>query len=148
MIKQAVILAGGLGTRMINSEDLSSLNEKEKELVGKGLKGMVQTADGRPIFDSSIQNIIDAGITKIIFVVNSIGEEYLKKLYGSKIADKAVVEYALQPKPKGTADAVLSAKNNVGNEPFIVLPYDNVFSVDTSGILFYTRCNHLWGNKA
>ena len=142
MIKQAVILAGGLGTRML-SEDKGSLGSEEKDLLGKGLKGLIKSDDGRPIFDSSIQFLVNAGIKKLIFVVNKQGKEVLEKYYGKKIAISVDVEYAIQEKPLGTANAVLAAEKKAGGEPFVVLFYDNVYPEDDIKILVSSDAE--WG---
>jgi glucose-1-phosphate thymidylyltransferase len=129
MIRTAVVLAGGLGSRMVLKVDKSNLDPLEKESVKKGLKGMILGFDGRPIFDSSMQNLIDAGIKRIIFVVNEVGGHMIREYYGRKIGS-VKVDYALQKEPLGTANAIYSAKDAVGDEPFITMWYDDVYPVE------------------
>jgi len=137
MIKQAVILAAGLGSRMQKALDDEKLTASEKESIQKGLKGMILGLDNRPIFDSSVQNLIDAGIKKIIFVVNNIGGHMIKEYYGHKIGS-VQVDYAVQKEQLGTANAVLSAKEAVGDEPFITLWYDDVYPAEAIKLLVKT----------
>ena len=127
MIKTAVVLAGGLGSRMQKAVDSDILSDKEKELVKKGLKGMILGLDGRPVFDSSVQNLIDAGVERIIFVVNPLGGDIIKKHYGKKIG-KVKIDYAVQKEPLGTANAIYCSKEAVGNDSFITMWYDNIYS--------------------
>lgn len=145
MIKQAVILAGGLGTRMADNlnNKPASLDSQEKQVVGKGLKGMIKGDDGRPIFDSSIQSIVNAGVKKIVFVVNKNNKALMEKYYGKKLALGVDVEYAVQEEPLGTANALLAAEKNLGNEPFILLLYDTVYPEDDIKIL--VSADEEWG---
>jgi glucose-1-phosphate thymidylyltransferase len=142
MIRTAVVLAGGLGTRMHNAIESDALNDKEKELVKKGLKGMIRGLDNRPIFDTTLHNLIEAGIKRIIFVVNNIGGDIIKEHYGDKIG-KVKVSYAIQPEPLGTANAVYAAKDAVGNDSFIIMFYDNVYSTQAIKLLMKTKGE--WG---
>ena len=142
MIKLAVILAGGLGSRMQLKVEKSNLEPLEKESVKKGLKGMILGFDGRPIFDSSVQNLIDAGIKRIIFVVNEVGGHMIKEYYGRNIGS-VKVDYALQKEPLGTANAVYSAKDVAGDEPFITMWYDDVYPVEA--IKKLVRIKSEWG---
>ncbi len=142
MIKQAVVLAAGLGSRMQKAAEDKSLAEKEKEIVKKGLKGMILGLDGRPMFDSTLQSLIDAGIKRIVFVVNNIGGPMIREHYGSKIG-KVKVDYAVQKEQLGTANAVYSAKEAVGDEPFITMWYDDVYPLEA--IKLIVRIKSEWG---
>ncbi len=142
MIRTAIIMAGGLGSRMQLKVEKSNLDPLEKESVKKGLKGMILGLDGRPIFDSSVQNLIDAGIKRIIFVVNEIGGHTIKEYYGRKIGG-VKVDYALQAQPLGTANALLSAKEVAGDDSFITMWYDDVYP--TEAIKLIVNIKGEWG---
>jgi glucose-1-phosphate thymidylyltransferase len=127
MAKTAVVLAGGLGSRMQKAVDSDVLSDREKELVRKGLKGMILGLDNRPVFDSSVQNLIDAGVERIIFVVNPLGGDIIRAHYGKKIG-KVKIDYAVQKEPLGTANAIYCSKRAVGDDSFITMWYDNIYS--------------------
>jgi dTDP-glucose pyrophosphorylase len=142
MITTAVVLAAGLGSRMQKAIDEKSLNKEEKESIRKGLKGMILGLDGRPMFDSTLQSLIDAGIKRIVFVVNAIGGPMIKEHYGDKIG-KAKIDYAVQKEQLGTANAIYSAKDAVGNDKFITMWYDDVYPMDAIKILVKIKTG--WG---
>jgi len=142
MITTAVVLAAGLGSRMQKALGEKSLNKEEKESIRKGLKGMILGLDGRPMFDSTLQSLIDAGIKRIIFVVNTIGGPMIKEHYGNKIG-KVKIDYAVQKEQLGTANAIYSAKDAVGNDKFITMWYDNVYPMDAIKILVKIKTG--WG---
>jgi dTDP-glucose pyrophosphorylase len=119
-----------------------SLNKEEKESIRKGLKGMILGLDRRPMFDSTLQSLIDAGIKRIIFVVNTVGGPMIKEHYGNKIG-KVKIDYAVQKEQLGTANAILSAKDAVGDEPFITMWYDDVYPMDAIKILVKIKTE--WG---
>ena len=95
----SIILAAGEGTRM-------------KSKVPKVLHLLC----GRPMIDYVIDSAKDVGIKKIAVVLSKRHEQledYLKK-------DKTI-KIVFQKKPLGTADAVISAKNLLGNSKTNVL---------------------------
>jgi len=142
MITTAVVLAAGLGSRMQKAVEENSLNKEEKESIRKGLKGMILGLDRRPMFDSTLQNLIDAGIKRIIFVVNEIGGHMIKEHYGNKIG-KVKIDYAVQKEQLGTANAIYSAKDAAGDESFITMWYDDVYPVEA--IKRLVRIKSEWG---
>lgn len=146
MITTAVVLAAGLGSRMQKALDDKSLSEKEKETIKKGLKGMILGLDNRPMFDSTLQSLIEAGIKRIVFVVNTVGGPMIKEHYGNQVGkgkNKARIDYAIQKEQLGTANAIYSAKEAVGNEKFITMWYDDVYPAES--IKLITRIKSEWG---
>lgn len=142
MIRLAVILAAGLGSRMQKALEDKSLSKEEKETIKKGLKGMILGLDDRPMFDSTLQSLIDAGIKRIVFVVNTIGGPMIKEHYGSQIG-KVRVDYAIQKEQLGTANAIYSAKDAVGNDKFITMWYDDVYPLESIKLIVNTKSD--WG---
>lgn len=125
MIKKAVVAAAGQGTRML---ELSK--DKSKHLI---------EVERRPFLAYVLDNLVSAGYTDIVLVVGfkeELMEEFRKNYLKNspkglkiKILDQHKI---LGPKEKeyGTACPVKCAKEEVGNESFVYLYGDNLFSVE------------------
>lgn len=95
---QCVILAAGEGSRM-------------RPLTTSRPKVMLPLA-GKPMLEHLIQNVRDAGITEIYLVVG-YHEEAIRTWFGDGAAFDVLIQYVVQRKQLGTADALRSV------EPFI-----------------------------
>lgn len=131
-ITKAVILAAGLGTRML---PISRCVPKE----------MLPIVD-KPAMQYLVEECAESGITDILIVTGRDKEaienhfdftpEYQEKLISSgktellkqtdAIARLANVYFIRQKESKGTGHALLCAKAFVGNDPFIVMYGDDV----------------------
>jgi len=135
-INTAVLPIAGLGTRFL---PLSKVIPKEFFPLGS-----------KPIIQYIVEEAIEAGVEKIIFVISpekkEIFEKYILKYFRNdkillkilerrkkKIAIEALnsipqikYEYTIQQKPYGDGDAILRAEKLVGNRPFLVLFGDDV----------------------
>lgn len=125
MINEAVILLGGMGTRLLPYTKVVS-----KEML--------------PIYDNPmiyylVKDLYDSGIQKIIFVVNDKNESLIKNYFSkdiiwennldnskktllndlNKLIDNIEFIYVKQ-KIKGTYGALYSAKDYINNDNFIV----------------------------
>ena len=123
---KAVILARGLGTRMRKADDTApNLDSAQSRAADLGMKGMIPI--GRPFLDYVISALSDAGFTNVCLVIGpehqSVRQYYSRECPPSRIA----IEFAIQEKPLGTADAVLAAESFANGEPFVVLNSDNYY---------------------
>jgi glucose-1-phosphate thymidylyltransferase len=127
---QAVILARGLGSRMRRETqgDDAALDADQRAAAATGAKGMMPLGS-RPFLDYVISALADAGITEVVLV---IGPEHhvVREYYSSNTPRRVAVKFAVQAEPKGTADAVQSARDVVRAAPFLVLNSDNYYPVD------------------
>jgi dTDP-glucose pyrophosphorylase len=99
---------------------------------------------GESIIDYSIYDAIEAGFTKVVFIIRQEFEQEFKELFEPRLKNKIQVEYAYQQldlftdgftipedrtKPWGTAHAVLCAKDVI-HEPFAVINADDFYGRD------------------
>ena len=119
-----VIMAAGMGSRY----------GRLKQIDPVGLKGEV-------ILDYSVYDAIEAGFTKVIFVIKHEIEEDFKAIIGNKYDGRIKIDFAYQDidnipegysvpegrtKPWGTGHAVMCAAGKV-NEPFAVINADDFY---------------------
>ncbi len=137
-ITKAVIPAAGLGTRF-----LPVTKSVPKELLPILAKPMIQYV---------VEEAVEAGIEQVIIVI-SPGKESIasyfqpqpdldSRLSGSpELLDKvrqasslAQVSFVIQEQPLGLGHAVLTARQAVGDEPFVVILPDDIV-VHTPGVV-------------
>lgn len=120
-----VIMAAGIGSRFGGGI-------KQLEPVGPG---------GEIIMDYSIHDAMEAGFSKVIFIIRKDLEKDFKEVIGNRIEKLIPVEYAYQEldalpsgyqvtpgrtKPWGTGQAVLTVKGLVDG-PFLVINADDYY---------------------
>jgi len=100
------------------------------------------------LIECSLNQAINAGFNKIIFVVGNLTEKPFKEKFGQSYKGIPVC-YALQTffpeerdKPWGTADALVSAKPRITGS-FVVCNGDDIYGENTFKILF----NHLQNSE-
>lgn len=120
-----VIMAAGIGSRF-----------------GGGIKQLEPVGpNGEIIMDYSIQDALEAGCNKVVFIIRKDIEEDFKRIIGERIEKLVPVDYVYQSvdelpqgmenvwrrtKPWGTGQAVLCVKGMV-QEPFIVINADDYY---------------------
>ncbi|MFM2140782.1 MAG: hypothetical protein RLZZ25_1047 [Gemmatimonadota bacterium] len=125
----AVILARGLGTRM-RAEDEVTLTPAQAAAAAAGAKGLIPIA-GHPLLDHVLSALADGGITDVIFVV-APGESALRGRYTREAPPTRLrVHFAEQAEPKGTADALLAARESV----------EAIAPRDATGATHFLMCN-------
>jgi len=129
MVRHAVILAGGLGTRFLPFT----------KAVPKPMLPIIDT----PAIEFIIKEALESGITNVTIVVGANGDVIrnhftinkhldLSKLSAElreKIAfsDSVSINFATQYVLDGTAGAILGAREFVGENPFLVMNADELF---------------------
>ncbi len=109
---KAVILAAGKGVRL-----LPLTLDTPKVLI---------EINGKPFLWYVLENLKKAGITEYGVVANHRIEKVQEFLEQYKF--KATLLH--QPEPVGTGDAVKQARNFCGNEDFIIVSGDNLYSAE------------------
>lgn len=112
MIKKAVVLAAGKGSR------LDPLTRAiPKEMIRVGLK---------PVIEHVIKVLSAGGIEEILIIVGPKKESIMNHL-GSGERLGVNIYYRVQEEPKGTAHAVLQSEGFIGDDTFVVMYGDNYF---------------------
>ena len=128
MISTAIVLAGGLGTRLKG--------------VLKGLPKPMAPIRDRPFLEYQMDFWIDQGISKFIL---SVG--YLNQTISSHFGDSyrsVQINYVQENTPLGTGGGLLMAAKNLA-EPFLLLNGDTFFEVDLNDLcLFHNKHNAEW----
>ena len=132
-VTKAVIMARGLGTRMRKQDESAALDSEQSAAAGAGIKAMIPI--GRPFLDYVLSGLADAGFSDVCLV---IGPEHdvMRSYYTVQSPPRRIrVGFAVQRQPLGTADAVFSAREFVGNDLFLVINSDNYYPVAVLGAM-------------
>lgn len=136
IVRKAVILAAGFGTRFLPASKASP-------------KEMLPLVD-KPIIQYLVEEVVAAGMKEIVLVtgrgkraiedhfdrsrelemfLESRGKQELAEMI-RRISSLASFAYVRQKEQKGTADAVLEAMPFIGHEPFAVTSGDDIIETD------------------
>jgi glucose-1-phosphate adenylyltransferase len=140
--KRAVILAGGISSRMKSPSGEARLDPELAKQAEERTKGMISVGEGgRPFLDYLLYNMKKAGIDDVVIVVGE-KDEVLRQYYGLKDSDNEFhglrITYAIQRipegrrKPMGTSDALLQSllvRPDWKGGDLIVCNSDNLYSV-------------------
>ena len=153
-VKKAVILAAGLGTRVLPATKSSP-------------KEMLAIVD-KPAIQYIVEEVVNSGIKEILIVVsrgNSAVQDHFdrspeleyalknsgkKELYDEvlEIANLANIQYVRQQEMLGTGNAVMYARTFVGDDPFVVLYGDDVIIGDDPATAQVCRAYEEFGKGA
>ncbi len=110
-MNNAIVLAAGLGRKVWPYGEFRQ-------------KCTIPVAN-KPIIRRIVENLIEVGIDRIIVVVG----HYAQQVRGA-VADISNIEFVTQNPQNGTADAVLTALNNLNGDNFLVVYGDIVTTSD------------------
>jgi glucose-1-phosphate thymidylyltransferase len=121
---KVVVLARGLGTRMRAASTDTNLDAAQSAAADAGLKAMMPI--DRPFLDYVLSALAEAGLEEVCLV---IGPEHdaIRDYYSNAGISRLHIEFAIQEKPIGTADAVLAAREFVGEDNFLVANSDTFY---------------------
>ncbi len=114
MIKEAIILAGGMGTRL-------------RSVITEIPKPMAPVAD-RPFLAIILDNLNDQGIKHVILAVG-YKYEVIQSYFGNRYKNISL-DYAIEEEPLGTGGAVGLALNQLDGNDFLMMNGDTLFDVN------------------
>jgi glucose-1-phosphate thymidylyltransferase len=127
-IDKAVVLAAGRGTRM-RAPAGAMLTSDQAAAADAGAKPLIPVGAARPFLDYSLSALADAGFGQICLVIapsdTAIRDRYSRGLPLQRLR----IAFAEQPGARGTADALLAARDFAGDDEFLVLNADNYYPI-------------------
>jgi glucose-1-phosphate thymidylyltransferase len=116
MIKKAIVLAGGNGSRLYPSTISTS-------------KQLLPIYD-KPLIYYPLSIIMLAGIREVLLISSPEQIGSFKSCLSDGSNWGISISYAVQESPRGIADAILVAEDFIGDDPFCLILGDNVFYGD------------------
>jgi len=113
VIKKAIILCGGTGTRMYPAT--KSINKQLLPLLDK------------PMFFYPLSILMLCGIKKFLFIINKGQKKNFTKIIGPTKDLGINIQYKEQLKPNGLPEAFSLGKKFIGNDPVVMTLGDNFF---------------------
>src|SRR6185437_2719499 len=127
-IDKAVVLAAGRGTRM-QAPAGATLTSDQAAAADAGAKPLIPVGSDRPFLDYSLSALADAGFSRICLVI-SPGDVSIRARYSTQLRlERLEIAFAQQATARGTADALLAARDFAGDDEFLVLTADNYYPV-------------------
>ena len=116
MIKQAIVLAGGFGTRL--------------QTVVQDVPKPMALINNRPFLDYQLRYLQSFGIEHIIFSVG-YKHEHISNYFGNSY-NGMQIKYAVEKEPLGTGGGILNAFQFVDSGAALVVNGDTMFEVNLS----------------
>lgn len=114
MTKEAIILAGGFGTRL--------------QGVLKDLPKPMAPVNGRPFLTYILDYLIDYQYNKVVLSVGYLHEK-IEEFFGTHYKSLEI-DYAVETEPLGTGGGILFAMSKCATDNVLVINGDTMFKVD------------------
>ncbi|RLD56506.1 MAG: D-glycero-D-manno-heptose 1-phosphate guanosyltransferase [Bacteroidetes bacterium] len=115
MIKEAIILAGGFGTRL-------------KEVIGEDIPKPMAPVDGRPFLEYLFKYLDKWGVERLILATGH-KHEVIEAHFGDRFNKQEIV-YSREEEPLGTGGAVKKAMEYVNGYSGYIINGDTYFDVN------------------
>jgi glucose-1-phosphate thymidylyltransferase len=110
---KGIVLAGGAGTRL---DPITRVASKQ-----------LQAVYDKPMIYYPMATLLEAGIRQILLITTGDDMPRFKHLLGSGERFGIDLEYAVQPEPRGIAEAFLIGEEFIASDPVTLILGDNIF---------------------